>query len=244
MVCFKIRIAQITIEISALYNSTKEFCSSYLSTADKDFSVNISPEDIENERERSYSADVLEGRKPIRFSNEYLETLAVYRKIAEKLPFYNAFLFHGSAVAVDNKAYVFTAKSGTGKSTHVSFYQKEFGKRAVIINDDKPIIRMINGNFVVCGTPWSGKHGLNTNIAAPLKAICVLNRGESNSIQRISAEAALEDIVSQSYRPSESVSLAKFLDILSELSSKITYYKLICNKEPEAAVVSFEGMKE
>ncbi len=243
MVTFKILIAEITVEISAFYESTKNFCREYSTETFPDFKVEITENDIEFERERSLITDMQEGRKANNYSSEHLEILAVYRKIAEKLPFFNAFIFHGSAVAVDGKAYVFTAKSGTGKSTHAGFYLKKFGNRAVIINDDKPIILVKENGVFACGTPWSGKHELNTNVVIPLKAICILNRGEDNKIIKIKSQMALEKLISQSYRPHSTESMQRFLELLSKLVNNTEFYNLNCNCNPEAALVSFGGMQ-
>lgn len=243
MVNFKISIAEITVEINAIYESTKKFCSKYLTDSQPDFIVKITNDDIEFERSRSCCANIKKLNDIPEFSNEYLETLAVYRKIAEKLPFYNAFLFHGSAIAVDEEAYIFTAKSGTGKSTHVAFYLKKFGDRAVIVNDDKPIILIKKNGVFVCGTPWSGKHVLNTNIIKPLKAICILNRGTENIIEKVDFPLVIEKIVAQSYRPHLPESMEKFLGLLSKMAENTKFYNLYCNKKAESASVSFNGMQ-
>lgn len=243
MVKFKISIAEITVEINALYASTENFCRKYLTDASPDFAVEITESDIEFERERSLVTDMQEGRKLNNYSDELLETMAVYRKIAEKLPFFSAFIFHGSAVAVDGNTYVFTAKSGTGKSTHTNLYTENFGSRAVIVNDDKPIILVKENGAFVCGTPWSGKHELNTNIILPLKAICILNRGEKNEIAKIEPQAALEKLISQSYRPRSPEAMQRFLELLSRLTVSTAFYNLHCNRSPEAALISFQGMQ-
>ena len=103
----------------------------------------------------------------------------------EKIIDYNAMLLHSSAVCVDNKAYLFTADSGTGKSTHTELWMSYFGEKAVMINDDKPVIRIIGSKIYACGTPFSGKNDINKNIMVPLQAICSLNRGEKNTIERL-----------------------------------------------------------
>ncbi len=243
MVNFKISIAEITVEINAIYETTRRFCCKYLTDTPPDFIVKITNDDIEFERSRSCSANIKNLNDIPEFSNEYLETLAVYRKIAEKLPCYNAFLFHGSAIAVDEEAYIFTAKSGTGKSTHVGFYLERFGNRTVIVNDDKPIILIKENGIFVCGTPWSGKHELNTNIIMPLKAICILNRGTENIIEKVDFSLVIEKIIAQSYRPHSPESMENFLGLLSKMAGRTKFYNLYCNEKPESASVSFKGMQ-
>ena len=244
MVNFKISIAETTVEIKCLYESTKNFCCKYITDNPPDFTIEIVASDIEYERNRSYQEDERNNREKVQFSNEYLETLAVYRKIAEELPLYNTFLFHGSAVAIDGNGYVFTAKSGVGKSTHVGFYREKFADRAVMVNDDKPLILVNEKGVFVCGTPWSGKHELNTNIIVPLKAVCVLNRAEQNSISKVNFYSVLGKIYSQSYKPTSPQALKKVLQLLSEMSDKVNFFNLYCNKDPKSALISYEGMKK
>lgn len=71
-----------------------------------------------------------------------LEETAVYRKIADKMVDYDTFVFHGSVIAVEGQAYLFTAKSGTGKSTHTRLWREMLGDKAVMVNDDKPMLRV------------------------------------------------------------------------------------------------------
>ena len=164
------KIAERNIVISSLHDEVHRLCIDYLSPDSvPDFAVETTQEDIEYEREKSIREDEIE-HIPIRhFSDGYLETLAVYRKIAEKMPEYDTILVHGSCVAVDGKGYLFTAKSGTGKSTHTRLWRQELGERAVMVNDDKPLIRISENGPVIYGTPWDGKHRLSNNIGVPLK---------------------------------------------------------------------------
>ncbi len=135
------------------------------------------------------------------FSDAYLETLAVYRKIADHLLSYDTLLFHGSVIAVDGEGYLFTAKSGgTGKSTHTRLWREYFGERAVMVNDDKPLLRITDSGVTAYGTPWDGKHRLSTNIAVPLKGICILTRDTTNHIEPAEPHAVYPLIVQQTNR--------------------------------------------
>ena len=124
---FTVRLAEVPISISAIYHSTKDFCRDYLTGEEPVFSLEVTPGDIAYEREKSAREDDYEGIPIRHFSDSYLETLAVYRKIAEQMLDYGVLLFHGSVVAVDHKAYIFTAKSGTGKSTHTRLCRELLG---------------------------------------------------------------------------------------------------------------------
>ena len=153
-------------------------------------------------------------------------------------------LMHGAVVAVDGQAYLFTAKSGTGKTTHTRLWLKQFGARAVIVNGDKPLIHITREGATVYGTPWDGKEHLSHNIACPLKAVCILTRSKTNHIVRISPKEALRMLCQQSYRPAQPAALRKTLALIDLLSSSVPLYRLGCNMEPEAALVAYHGMNQ
>ena len=209
-----------------------------------DFAVQTRQADIAFERKKSAREDEKEGIPIRRFSDDYLETLAVYRKIAEQMPAYDTFLFHGSAIAVDGAAYIFTAKSGTGKSTHTRLWRELLGDRALMVNDDKPLIRVNpDGTATVYGTPWDGKHRLSTNTAVPLKALCILERAAQNTIRQITAGEAYPMLLQQAYRPMDSMGLHKTLALIDRLAASVSLWRLGCNTDLEAAQAAYEAMK-
>jgi hypothetical protein len=277
-----IRLADKIIKINPLYAYLKEYCRDYLITDTKelknglkpDFEIEVSKKDILYEREKSAREDELLGMPIRKFNDAYLETLAVYRKIAEKLLDYDTLLFHGSLIAVDGEGYLFTAKSGTGKSTHTKLWREYFGDRAVMVNDDKPLLHLVKHgadceqkeatnhetDFTVSddeksgskyaekysvrayGTPWDGKHRLSTNMSVPLKAICILERSETNHIESITLKEAYPMLLQQSYRPKNAERLLKTLPLVDQLGKSVKLYRLGCNMEPEAAVVAYGMM--
>lgn len=237
-----IQIAGKIVKTSAMFESTREFCKNYFSDRNPDFSIEIKEEDIVFEREKSAREDQLEGLPVRHLSDAQLEITAVQRKITEKLFEYDTLLFHGSVVAVDNVAYLFTAKSGTGKSTHTRLWRECFGERAVMVNDDKPFLRITEEGVLAYGSPWNGKHGLGTNICVPLKAICILERGEENRISQIDAKDALMMLLQQSNRPMQPSLMPKYLELIDRLAAKVAFFRLECNMEPEAAIVAYEAM--
>lgn len=161
-----------------------------------------------------------------------------------KLIDYDGFMLHASAVVVDNKAYLFSASSGTGKSTHTLLWQKYFGEdKAIIINDDKPAIRRIDGKFYAYGTPWSGKENKNVNIKVPLQGICVIERNQDNFISRLNGGISIYSLLNQTIRPKNRDSMDKLLNIMIDLLKQIPVYKLCCNMNIEAVSVAYEAMK-
>ena len=242
MTDFMIEIAGCPIGVAALYESTRDFCGGYLSEKAPAFSVTLTQEDIDLERELSAREDRLEGRKVQNHSDAYLETIALQRKIARVLISFDILLFHGSCVAVDGACYLFTAKSGTGKSTHVRLWREMLGDRAVMVNDDKPFLHIGKESVTAFGTPWNGKHHLGTNISVPLKAVCILEQGAENHMEPISPREALTMLFQQSHRPADPKLMGKYLELLDGLAGSVAFYRLQCNMDPQAARLSYEVM--
>ncbi len=239
------RIADTNIEIVSLYETVQKKCADYATSDEPSIRIVITEADVEKEAETSKRTRELEGLPPYTFSNDYLETLAVYRQLATALLNDNVLLFHGSVIAVDGQAYLFTAKSGTGKSTHVALWRKLFGDKAVMVNDDKPLIRITNdGRAIVYGTPWDGKHHLSTNISVPLKAICWLTRATDNEIAPVSPTEVCSTLLNQTFRPKEPLQVVKMLALVNKLSAAVKLYKLGCNMDLSAAVVAYNAMSK
>ena len=242
MIEFTIGLAGQAVKVRANYESTRNFCRGYLTANEPDFSVEISRDDIVYERQKSAKEDALEGIPAREFSDAYLETLAVYRKITEEMLHRNTLLFHGSVIAVDGEAFLFTAKSGTGKSTHTRLWREVFGDRAVMVNDDKPLLKICEDGVEVFGTPWNGKHHLGANISAPLKAICILERGTENQIREITPREAFPMLLQQSYRLADAGGMNSVLDLLDRLTQRCAFYRLQCNMDRQAALISYGAM--
>ena len=256
---FTIQLAEKKICVKPLYAMIREYCKEYIVKepyADTkcvgdyekeipkvDFTVQISLEDIAYERIRSDREAALTGQEAAVYSDAYLETLAVYRKIAEWMPKEDILLFHGSVIAVDGKAYLFTAKSGTGKSTHTRLWQEYFGDRAIMVNDDKPLIKITKNGVYAYGTPWDGKHRLSNNIHAPLAGLCILKRAEDNVIRSITPHEAYPMLMQQCYRPREKEALVTTMKLLDELKEQVSFYELFCNISKEAVEVAYHKMK-
>ncbi len=241
---FKMTLAGVNIEVSSLYESTKVFCSEYISDFDvADISVATDMSDILFEDSKARQECVIENIEYKRPSPAYFETLALYRKIAERMVDFDTFLFHGSAVAVDGEAYIFTAKSGTGKSTHTRLWREYLGDRAVMVNDDKPLIKITEQGTVVYGTPWCGKHSLGENISAPIKAVCILERSFENKIKKVSSKEEFPKIFSQTYRCESPEYMEKILSLLDRFLSFVSVYRLGCNMDISAAELAYKAMK-
>lgn len=220
---FTIALADRTIQVNTLYKQTAIMCQNYRTTGTPDFSVSISQADIDLERKIS-----IRDGDPEMYEGAYLETLAVYRKIATAMLDYDTFLMHGAAVAVGESAYLFTAKSGTGKTTHINLWlQRQPG--AFVVNGDKPLIQLVPDGVYVCGTPWSGKEIMNTPTKVRLKAIVLMERAAENSIRPISRMEAFPFLLRQTYRPADAEQMKKTLALMEKLSGAVNLYRFQFN---------------
>lgn len=235
-------VAGKTAQVECLFESTPLYLGKYLTDAEPDVFLRVTAEDIAFEREMHLREALEEGFRPRNFPDTFLERAAIQRKLAEALFAFDILLFHGSAVAVDGEGFLFTARSGTGKSTHVRLWKQLLGERAVVVNDDKPFLRFTPEGIRVCGSPWSGKHGLDTNISVPLRGICLLERGGENRIRRLEP-AYTEHVRRQAYCPLDPTCREQFIRYTDRLLQTVPLWRLQCNKEPEAAQVAYKAMK-
>lgn len=154
-------------------------------------------------------------------------------------------VMHGAAVAYKNQGIIFSANSGTGKSTHARLWKELFGSQLNIVNDDKPALRVYDGVPFIFGTPWSGKTNLNDNVQVPLKAVVFISRAEANWMERLNIRDSIFNLMSQISRPyyDEAIGL-KTMTIIEQLVNSVPVYRLNCNTDPTAAVTVFQQLKQ
>ena len=168
---------------------------------------------------------------------QYLGTGMVF---ARHLLNFNGTYLHASAVVLDGKAYLFTANSGTGKSTHTEKWHRLFG--ATYLNDDKPALRLENGVWMAYGTPWSGKHDLSSPAGVPLGGIAFLRRAEENRIRPMCPEEAVPLLLHQSLWKLHRQAMERQLMLMDNLLRSVPVWELCCRNDDEAAMVSHNTM--
>lgn len=232
-----------TVQIDSIYPLVHRACRDYREDGcQAEFTIRITRKDIRAEEEKNIRMFAREGVTPELHSDPQLEFQAVLRRLAETLLPYDILLMHGSVVAVDGEAYLFTARSGVGKTTHTLLWMNRFRERAVVVNGDKPLLHVGKDGVTVYGTPWDGKERMSRNMSCPLKAICILTRSEDNFIEPITKREAFPTLLQQIYRPDDPIAMAGVLTLADRLGSGVALYRLGCNMEPEAAEVSYGGM--
>lgn len=189
-----------------------------------DYEVIVSEDDINYERSLTDESGM-----------DILESAALFRHICKNvLKSYNGIFLHCAALRYNDKAYLFTAPSGTGKTTHIRMWMKNLGDRVEVINGDKPILRKKGDDIIVYGTPWQGKENYGSNISAKLGGIFLLSRGAENSVEKAPVKDLLAFLLSQTLRPNEKEDMIKLFEVLEFIVGNIPIYHLKCNMENQA----------
>ena len=229
----KLKVADLIIEFEPKYNMLKERVAQYIYDGKEkpDITINLSDQFyLDRQKENPHLS--LEECEII-YSATYF-----YTEIVK----FNGVMLHASAVQYENYAYLFSADSGTGKSTHTHLWLKKF-PTAEILNDDKPAIRYIDGKFYAYGTPWSGKFDESINTKTEIAGITFLSRGNNNEIHRVSGSETMMDFINQTVRPVKKDYMILFMDTLDKILTNIPVYRLKCNMSLEAAETSYNAMK-
>ena len=230
-----IRIADINIRMQNRFSYIEAMCNGYTSTFDVvDIEVKTNDRDIAEEIKNN----------DFPTAPPYAEAACLHREIAERLWRYDAFLLHSALIECDGLGYAFAARSGVGKSTHIGLWQKAFGERVRIINGDKPIVKLTEKGVMAYGTPWNGKEGFGENRGCPLRALCFLERGENNVIECISSDEAVARIFPQIYLPEGEQAAARTLELLDDFVKRVSFFRLSCNMEEQAALVAYDAMSQ
>lgn len=226
-------IADIIVDFDVQYPRLKKQIENYKYTGNKQTNIKIRfPEHFYEDKLKDFPDLDCDTMEYMFLGAEYYSALVHF----------NGMMLHSSCVVYDGKAYLFSAVSGTGKSTHTQLWLKRF-PGSFILNDDKPAIRITEDGIFAYGTPFSGKTDLNVNTGVPIGGICVLQRGETNHIEKITVEEALFSILNQTVRPYNEDGMDKLLKTLDKVIENVPVYRLSCNMELEAAEVAYNGMK-
>lgn len=92
---------------------------------------------------------------------------------------------HTSVIQYKGRTVLFLGESGTGKSTHTRLWRENI-EGAVLLNDDSPILRVMDGKVWMFGSPWSGKTPCYKTESYPLAACVRLSQAPYNKIRRLS----------------------------------------------------------
>lgn len=222
-----LKLADFGIRIDNKYPYLEKACADYISDVPVDLEVNVTEEEIVREQSEKIT------------HKGYLESLAVYRKIAEWLPYHDGILMHGVVIETEGRGVAFLAKSGVGKTTHMMNWKKHLGDKMTVINGDKPLVRVTEEGVFAYGTPWAGKENLQTNAKVRLTDVCFIERDEVNECLKFEGDA-FKKLISQTYKPSDTSALIKSIDLLGKIIKETNFYTIKCNKEIESAEIAYK----
>jgi hypothetical protein len=229
------RIAEMNIAVKAKYEDTYRYMQDFL-TDSQDYELYIEPTD---EMIR-YEAELGEEIHGDAGSPYICEAVAILRVICDYIIDKGGFFLHCSCLKYKDEAIIFTAPSGTGKSTHSALWRRHFGDDVVMINDDKPLVREKDGRFYIYGTPWNGKHSIGNNTSAPIRSVVFLSQAPENKAEPISPIDAMALLLQQTVLPSDKAALSKLLDMLGRLVETVPMYRLGCTISDEAVTTIYQ----
>ncbi|MCD8119421.1 MAG: hypothetical protein LUE29_08090 [Lachnospiraceae bacterium] len=234
---FCIELAGVPIEIKSRYNYCRWFCRNYLTDSQPLFDVYAGDDRMAELKE--YSPDM---------RDEFLERDAIYSAIASKLPYYNRVTLHGACISYKGQGILFTAASGTGKSTHIGLWKRYLGEDVDIVNGDKPIFQVEDRNgeigITAWDTPWCGKEGWNRKHSAPMRAICFIRRTEDgeNHIRKVDPDESISLMLRQMFHPYEPEATGLMLELFDQIIETLPMYLLECDISEDAVRCSFEAL--
>lgn len=223
------RIAELNVEMTPQFPRLTRQCGPYLASGTPDFSVMPDPAD---------QADANMARRTPE-EQEYICCSAVFCRSILR---HGRFFLHASAVVSEGEAYLFSAPSGTGKSTLTAHWCRQF-PGSFILNDDKPVLWPGDSGITAWGSPFSGKSDLQVNRTAPVRGICFLKQDRENRIRTLGQTESLALMLNNTWRPKDSQRMDRLLDMIERVVTEIPVYELRCTGEPEAARLAHEVMK-
>ncbi len=227
------RIAEMNIAVEPRYDYTKRLLADYaVDDSECELSVTVTDEMIAYEQKLNID---IHGEK---MNDAPCEAVAILRVICDHIIHRGGFFLHCSCLKYRGKAVIFTAPSGTGKSTHADLWMKHFGDAVEMINDDKPLVREQEDGFVIYGTPWRGKHSRGANISAPIGAVFFLAQAPENSVEPVDSFTALSLLMQQTVIPRGKEDTSALLEMLGRLIEQVPMYRLCCNISDEAVTTA------
>ena len=219
---YSLNICNKVVRVEERLGSYIDFCNGYIikePAPKEDYSIVVTKDDIDIQR-------IISGP----WTNDDLSGLVILRKLAKVLlEKERTLLFHGAVVAYHDSAFMFTAPSGTGKTTHSKLWVQKLPD-AYIVNGDKPFVSTDNGIYA-WGTPWSGAEHYNRNEGVELKAICFMERADNNRIVEISDDEAIPMLALQTADPDPSDYHTKIwmMEGINRLRRAVKFYRYEVN---------------
>lgn len=164
-------------------------------------------------------------------TDQAVHYVLLYHKVLE---------IHASAIAVNGEGIIFSAPSGTGKSTQTALWEKYYN--ATIINDDSPLISADADSVLLHGSPWAGTTGINKNMSVPLKAVIFLKQAPENTLSPLTTLQALQFLLRELLMPCDRQLIDNVYTLLNLVLASVPCYLLSCTPEREAADIVYDEL--
>lgn len=181
--CIYVKISDVTFKLLLSNPRLEEFYEGFISPPEDD-AVEI---EVSEEMIGSYSGK----------SRSAAEVFWQGKLVCDGLVKRGSMIFHGCAFQWKDKAYIFAAPSGTGKTTQFMLWDKLYGEEVHILNGDKPVLEIRDEAVFVRPSPWCGKERMKQMCSAPLEGIIYLRQADENRIEPMEAKRAAQYIFEQ-----------------------------------------------
>lgn len=228
------KIADVVFDINPIFDYSKRLMKEYEYSGNLsvDYIVEYTLKDVEKTKSDFELKD-----------DDYAENIHIFKLISQYITeFKDGLLYHSSSFSYKGQGVLIVADSGMGKSTHSSFWRRLYGDDVVMINDDKPFLRRIDGKFYIYGSPWQGKHNLGANIRCELKAVCLLQRSNENSLEKLEKGEFVSDFLNHSLRMSTPEVALKILDFCQGIMENVDFYILNAKYDVSSAKVCHDTL--
>lgn len=227
-------ICGLNVKLTPKYDFLKSRAEKYLVKADESITPDI---DLD-----SFKSELVKINNNENTTPQMLEYTQKGAEFFESMLSFDGFVLHSCAIEYKGKAYLFTGNSGVGKSTHAKMWRECFKNEVCYINEDKPIIRQLDGEFLACGNPFSGKYDNNKNIMLPIAGVCVIEKASKNSITQLDSKEAFSVLMSQTLTYLDGENISILLRLLDSFLRNVKVYRLQCTISKEAAKIAYEEM--
>ncbi len=231
-------IAGLTVRVENRYSYVETICRDYICPQARAAvcTVRVSAGELEEEAARAHSL----GRRL--YPEWYYENICIARAVFRSLLACGCLFVHSCAMSVDSDGYGLIAPVHGGKTTQLRLWQKRFGSRLQVINGDKPVYRLSDGQFMVCGTPWMGKEAAGANISVPLRALFFLEKGEICRAYKMSPAQVLGELFYHTELPVSPSEEAGMVSTVTALLARIPCFRLVCTPTAEAVDTAMEAL--
>lgn len=197
-------------------------------------------------RARVYYAELYEAAG-LKLTEPVLEYELMQTRFSDALLKHGASIFHGAAFEWRGRAYIFTAASGTGKTTQYRRWRECFGEEVRIMNGDKPVLKIedIDGEpmVTVYPSPWHGKERYGRGTVAPLAGIIYLEQGDHNEIRRLTPEETGIPLFTQLIFSADDADTIRLgADWISRLAKAVPVWKLVNLGDHDSARLTHDAI--